>query len=305
MKKICVIGSLNVDLVIRLPRFHAPGETITAISFDTFTGGKGGNQAIAAAKLGASVLMVGKLGTDNNGAFYRQVLRENNINQDCVESIRDIPSGTAIIEVDSEGENRIAIVSGTNALVDREQIDDLLPRLLTYDIFLFQLEIPMSTVYYAAKLLQDHGKCIILDPAPAIQLPEEMYASIDFLTPNATELAILSGLSTNTPEEAEKACKTIVKRGTRAVIAKLGARGCMYVDSKEVLYMEGFSVKVVDTIAAGDSFNAGLAVAFAKGCGIGDAMKFANAVGALSTTAAGAQSAMPSMEQVDYFLAKQ
>lgn len=304
MKKICVIGSLNVDLTIRMDRFHLPGETITGESFDTYAGGKGGNQAVAAAKLGATVLMVGKLGDDAYGAFYRDNLEQSGVLTALVETVPHTPSGIALIEVDGKGENRIIIVPGANALVDEDQIDRLLPSLLAYDIFLLQLEIPMDTVCYAAHILHKAGKCVILDPAPAVPLPDCLLEDVDYITPNVIELSLLA--STGTVRETEEGmANTLLQRGARAVIAKLGDKGCLYVDEKSVVQVGGFAVPVVDTTAAGDSFNAALAVALAEGKEVASALRFANAAGALSVAAAGAQSAMPCHADVETFLADQ
>ena len=304
MKKICVIGSLNVDLSIRIPRFHMPGETITGSTFETFTGGKGGNQAVAAARLGFETLMVGKLGEDGNGKFYLNALLQNGVDTKFVAFVPGVASGVALIEVDDQGENRIAIVPGTNALVDIAMIDELLPQLLLCDIFLMQLEIPIETVCYAAKVLHEHGKTVILDPAPAIPLPESLFQAVDYLTPNQAELLLLTGMPVTSLEEAEAAAKTLLDKGTKAVIAKLGEAGSLYVSANEVVYVQGFSVNVVDTTAAGDSFNAGLAVGLAQQNLPRELLSFSNAVGALSTTASGAQQAMPTMEKVLHLLAE-
>lgn len=303
MKKICVAGSLNVDLTVRLERFHLPGETVTAKSFHTYAGGKGGNQAVAAARLGHDVMMVGKLGSDENGSFYREVLRKNGVNADCVASIDGTPSGTAIIEVDDHGENRIAIIPGTNGLMDPAYMDETLPRMLCADIFLMQYEIALDTVVYLAKILRREGKRLILDPAPAAPAPEGLYPCVDYITPNATELATLTGMAVDTQEQVVAAARRLLDMGVGAVIAKLGARGCLYVDSQQVIPVSGFKVNTVDTTAAGDSFNAGFAVALAEDMPIEAALRFANAVAALSTTGAGAQGSMPTREQVEALMA--
>lgn len=214
------------------------------------------------------------------------------------------PSGTAIIEVDDRGENRIAIIPGTNGLVDNAYMDSMLERMLTCDIFLMQYEIDLNTVAHLAKILRREGKCLILDPAPAASAPEELYKNVDYITPNATELATLTGASTDTPEEVVAAARMLLERGVGAVIAKLGGKGCLYVDRKTIMPVSGFKVNTVDTTAAGDSFNAGFAVALAEGMPIEKALRFANAVGALSTTGAGAQSSMPTRAQVEALLAK-
>ncbi len=303
MKTLCVVGSLNVDLTIRLPRFHLPGETITAKTLDTYPGGKGGNQAVAAARLGKPTLMVGILGEDNNGDFYRSALAENGVDARCVGSSRELPTGTAIIEVDDRGENRIAILPGTNALLDIAYAQSVLDPILRRDICMMQFEIDIGTVCYIARALREAGKMVILDPAPAAPAPDELYRNVDYITPNATELSMLSGLPVTTDADVKKAARALLARGMKAVIAKLGERGCMYVDATEAYAVPGFAVETVDTTAAGDSFNAGLAVALSEGKAMRDALVFANAVGALSTSGAGAQSSMPTMAQVEAFLA--
>lgn len=301
-KKICVVGSLNVDLTIRLPHFHQPGETVTAKSIHTYAGGKGGNQAVAASRLTDDVMMAGILGDDENGRFYRETLRKNKVNMDCLATDNHTPSGTAIIEVDDCGENRIAIVPGTNGLVDKAFVDHMLPKMMEYDIFLLQYEIDIDTVTYLAHILHDAGKCIILDPAPAAPTPSELYHSIDYITPNMTELSMLTGMPVESKEQVIAAAHELLSRGVKAVIAKMGSKGCMYVDAESEIYTEAFSVCTVDTTAAGDSYNAGFAVALAEGMPLKQALRFANAVAALSTTGAGAQGAMPAHDEVDVFL---
>lgn len=304
MKRLCVIGSLNVDLTIRLPRFHLPGETITGQTFDSYPGGKGGNQAVAAACLEGDVLMVGKLGDDQQGAFYREVLRERGVDASGVKTVEG-SSGVALIEVDASGENRICLVPGANALVDRAQIDTLLPSLLLRDIFLFQLEIPLDTVCYAAQRLFEAGKTVILDPAPAIPLPDGLLGCASYVAPNETELSLLTGMSTATDEEVVAAARCLLARGAGAVLAKLGPRGVIYVDREQVLSVPGFQVPVADTTAAGDTFCAAFAVALSKDLPLEQGLRIANAAAALSTTGAGAQQAMPTLAQVQALLMAQ
>lgn len=303
-KKICVAGSLNVDLTLRLERFHQPGETVIAKSIHTYAGGKGGNQAVAVAKLGHPVMMVGMLGEDDNGRFYRDTLKKNGVDAECVGSAPNTPSGTAVIEVDDRGENRIAIIPGTNGLVNNAYMDSVMDRMLTCDIFMLQYEIDLATDAYLAKILHDAGKQLILDPAPAAPAPDGLYANIDFITPNATELATLTGAHVDSEEEVVRAAHMLLNHGVGAVIAKLGPKGCIYVDKETVVPVPGFCVETVDTTAAGDSFNAGFAVALAEEMQIRDALRLANAVGALSTTGAGAQSSMPTRAQVDAILSR-
>jgi len=305
-KSIAVIGSLNVDLVSRVPRFLLPGETLQGMDFHVYPGGKGGNQAVAAARLTGGVVMLAKLGDDANSQLYRQVFRDNGIVPDCVETHAGINTGTAVIEVDtSTGDNRIVYIPGANQFVDRAQVDRHWERLMRCDIFLLQLEIPMDTVRYAIDRLRRAGKTIILDPAPAVALPEGLLGQCDVVTPNEVELALLTGLPTGTPEQMLAAGRQLLKSGVKNVVLKAGRQGAYLINQEVERLFPGFAVKAVDTTAAGDSFNAGLAAALAQGKTLTEAVPYANAVGALSTTAAGAQGAMPTRAQTEDFLKAQ
>ncbi|HPY43555.1 MAG TPA: ribokinase [Clostridia bacterium] len=305
-KSIAIIGSMNVDLVSRVPRFLLPGETLQGLDFHIYPGGKGGNQAVAAARLTSGVVMLGKLGDDANSQLYRQVFRDNGIISDCVETHAGINTGTAVIEVDtSTGDNRIVYIPGANSFVDRAQVDRHWERLTRCDIFLLQLEIPMDTVRYAIDRLRRAGKTVILDPAPAVALPEGLLGQCDVVTPNEVELALLTGLPAGTPEQMLAAGRQLLKRGVKNVVIKAGRQGAYLVNQETERLFPGFAVKAVDTTAAGDSFNAGLAAALAQGRTLPEAVPYANAVGALSTTAAGAQGAMPTRAQTEDFLKAQ
>ena len=305
-KSIAIIGSMNVDLVSRVPRFLLPGETLQGLDFHIYPGGKGGNQAVAAARLTSGVVMLGKLGDDANSQLYRQVFRDNGIISDCVETHAGINTGTAVIEVDtSTGDNRIVYIPGANSFVDRAQVDRHWERLTRCDIFLLQLEIPMDTVRYAIDRLRRAGKTVILDPAPAVALPEGLLGQCDVVTPNEVELALLTGLPAGTPEQMLAAGRQLLKSGVKNVVIKAGRQGAYLVNQEMERLFPGFAVKAVDTTAAGDSFNAGLAAALAQGRTLPEAVPYANAVGALSTTAAGAQGAMPTRAQTEDFLKAQ
>ena len=305
-KSIAIIGSMNVDLVSRVPRFLLPGETLQGLDFHVYPGGKGGNQAVAAARLTSGVVMLGKLGDDANSQLYRQVFRDNGIISDCVETHAGINTGTAVIEVDtSTGDNRIVYIPGANSFVDRAQVDRHWERLTRCDIFLLQLEIPMDTVRYAIDRLCRAGKTVILDPAPAVALPEGLLGQCDVVTPNEVELALLTGLPAGTPEQMLAAGRQLLKSGVKNVVIKAGRQGAYLVNQETERLFPGFAVKAVDTTAAGDSFNAGLAAALAQGRTLPEAVPYANAVGALSTTAAGAQGAMPTRAQTEDFLKAQ
>jgi ribokinase len=304
MLPIQIIGSLNIDLTVLLPRFHQPGETITGLDFRVYSGGKGGNQAVAAARLGAEVHFIGMLGGDDYGAFYLRVLTEAGVDVSGIGRTNDAASGIALIEVDKAGENRIALVPGANALVDDAHVRRHQEKLRGEKICMLQLEIPLKTCMEAARRAHESGDIVILDPAPAIPLPDSFLRHVDFMTPNEGELARLTGMPTATMEDIKAAASSLILRGVRAVVAKLGANGCLYMDGRRVLHVPGFKVDAVDTTAAGDSFNAGLACALANDYPIEKALRFANAVGAVSTTGVGAQSAMPNREQVEKLMAR-
>ena len=302
-KSIAIIGSMNVDLVSRVPRFLLPGETLQGLDFHIYPGGKGGNQAVAAARLTSGVVMLGKLGDDANSQLYRQVFRDNGIISDCVETHAGINTGTAVIEVDtSTGDNRIVYIPGANSFVDRAQVDRHWERLTRCDIFLLQLEIPMDTVRYAIDRLRRAGKTVILDPAPAVALPEGLLGQCDVVTPNEVELALLTGLPCDTREQMVLAGQELLKTGVKHVVLKAGAQGAWLINRDGARRFPGYPVKAVDTTAAGDSFNAGLTAALASGLALEKALPYANAVGALSTLGAGAQGAMPHKDEVEAFI---
>lgn len=302
MKKLCIIGSLNMDLVTKVENFPKPGETIVGESFKTFPGGKGANQAVALGRLGAEVFMIGKVGEDIYGTEYLEVLKNNNVNQSGIHIEKGISSGVALIQVSNKGENNIIVISGANGQVDTKYIESKWSKIEEADIFLFQLEIPMITVIDTMKKLKAKGKTIILDPAPATKLPEEIFKYIDYITPNETEIETLVGKNIDNEEELKESAQILLDKGVKAVIAKLGSKGAAIIKKDEYISIPGFKVNAVDTTAAGDSFNAGFAFALSEGKDLKECVKFGNAVGAISTTALGAQEAMPSYESVMSFI---
>lgn len=306
MKKICVIGSMNIDVLTSVDRFPAVGETVPSHTFDIFPGGgKGGNQAVALGKLGADVRMVGRLGDKFYGPDYHKALIDNQVKADTVEVVPDAFPGTAIVAVDRNSDNIIFAYPGTNGMVDVPYLEAHWDTIKDCDFFLFQLEIPLETNLYAVAALRDLKKTIILDPAPARALPAEIYQNVDYLTPNETELMTLSGRPVNTDAEMRSAGTVLLHQGVRTIIAKAGKRGAYIITQHDFVHIPGYKVKAVDPTAAGDSFNAGFAYALAHGKTVYDSVRFANAVGALSTTALGAQSAMPSLSQVMNFIQEQ
>jgi len=297
MKKLCVLGSLNIDMTLTVPRFNQPGETVTADSLAIYTGGKGGNQAVAAARLGAQVCMVGCLGGDANGKMYRDRLSEEGADVSGVRLVDGVPTGTAFIEVAPSGENRIAVARGANECLTVEVVRTEEAVIAGADVFLCQMENPMDAIEEGMRLAKKHGCAVIFDPAPAKPVPDSMLALCDVVTPNETELAILTGMPVDTEEQAVAAARTLIARGAKMVLNKRGRAGALLVTAEESRAVPGFKVNAVDTTAAGDSFNAGLGVGLLMGMSMDDAIRLANAVGALSTTRAGAQPAMPSMAE--------
>jgi ribokinase len=286
-----------MDMVTRLERFPLPGETLLGESFTIFTGGKGANQAVALAKLGASVDMVGALGDEVLGRRYEEIFAGLGIGTRGVAKRQGLSTGTASIEVAASGENHIVVVAGANATVSPDYVEAMSDIIAESDCLLLQLEIPIESVVTAARIAAEAGVRVILDPAPARELPPELFPLISVITPNESEACLLTGQDTGSESGIARAGAVLRERGTQVVVVKAGARGAFIIDREGCVRVPGFSVPVVDTVAAGDSFNAGLALALAEGKSLGDSVRFANAVGALSTTREGAQSAMPSREE--------
>ena len=296
------LGSINMDLVVRTPRFANPGETLVGLDFYTAPGGKGANQAVAAGRLSVGTLMFGRIGDDFFGKNLLKNLRENNVGVEGVKIDNTLPTGTALITVDNNAENTIIIIPGSNGAVSDSDIDNLTPFLEEAEILMLQLEIPLDTVVAAAKLAKEKGVKVLLDPAPARELPDELLKLCDFITPNETEAEILTGVKVNFPEDARKAAEILIKKGVHAVIVKMSSKGSYYYDGSTEIYFSAYKVDAVDTVAAGDAFNGGFAAAFSEGKTIEEALQWANACGALSTTKPGAQPSMPSYKELISFM---
>lgn len=301
MKKITVLGSMNLDYTLTVPRFNLPGESLTG-ELSIYHGGKGANQCVACARLKMNPGMIGCLGNDANGQQYRDAVAQEGADVEGVLLADGVPSGTAFIEVVPSGENRITIARGANDALTAAYVDTREAQIAQTDIFLTQLENPLPAIAEAISLAHRHGCVIILDPAPARPLEDALLAMCDYITPNETELSILTDLPVETEAQAVEAARTLIARGAKAILHKRGAAGAMLITADDAISVPGFKVTAVDTTAAGDSFNAGFASALAMGRDIRDAIVFANAVGALSTTKAGAQPAMPTPEEVESFL---
>jgi ribokinase len=303
MRRILVLGSLNIDLVQRVSRLPAAGETLKGGRLETYVGGKGANQACAAAKLGGDVRMAGKVGTDVFAERILHELRTTGVHTKLVHTSPE-PSGTAIILVFPNGENLIVISAGANADISESFALDAVKDMQPGDILLCQLETPLEAVSAACQAAHQRGVITILDPAPARALPDELLSSITILTPNQTETAILLESSEGPANftEAAAAARRLQSRGTQSVIVKMSAAGCWVADGETATGVEGFEMKAVDTTAAGDTFNGALAASLARGAKVVDTARFANAAAALSVTRPGAIASIPDLAAVEEFL---
>lgn len=298
MARIVVVGSLNMDLVLRAPHIPAPGETILASAFQMLPGGKGANQAYAAARLGAQVHMVGKVGYDLFGDRLRANLAAAGVNVSALRSTQSAATGVATITVDAQGQNSIVVAGGANLAWSPHEAESLRPVLRGARFVLLQLEVPLDFVAAVLSIARSENVSTVLDPAPAQPLSADLLSLVDYLTPNESEAALLTNLQTNNPSETAQALHTI---GARQIILKLGAEGAYFSSATKSHHSPAPQVEAIDTTAAGDTFNAALAVALAEGQPIENALSFANRAAALSVTKPGAQSSAPTRQQVEAF----
>jgi ribokinase len=300
--KIVVVGSSNTDMIIKVPHVPVPGETIIGGTFSTAAGGKGANQAVAAARAGGDVTLVARVGEDMFGQQAKDGFVKDNINVDHVLNDKDAPSGVALIFVGEDGENSIAVASGANANLSPSDVESASDAILSADILIMQLETPLETVQKAATIASEKGVKVILNPAPACELSDDILSYVSILTPNESEAELLTGIKVQSEKDAAAAADALMAKGIETVIVTMGAKGAFVVtaDSKELV--GGFSVKAVDATAAGDVFNGTLAVAMAEGKPLKEAVKFANAAAALSVTKLGAQPSAPTREEIEKFL---
>ncbi len=298
-KNILVIGSINIDIVITVPHLPKPGETVTGLGKSEHPGGKGANQAYAAAKLGGKAGIIGRVGPDVYGQALISSIKSAGAGTGGIIAEKGTDTGVAYIYVDQKGENTIVLASGANALLSPEDIRGMEHFIDEADIVLIQLEIPFETVTYAIEAASRKGKTIVLNPAPVREGLEAVYEKVDILTPNEGELAALTGMDTDTVEGAEAAAKALIQKGVRTVIVTLGDKGALLVQRGKTKHFPARKVKAVDTTAAGDAFCAAMCVALSEGKDIEEAINFANAASAISVTRKGAQPSIPSRREVE------
>ena len=307
MARVAVVGSLNMDLVIRAPHLPSAGETVLGGTFATFAGGKGANQAVGAARLGATVALVGRVGDDAFGRLLRDGLAHERIDASGVRTDAGAATGVALITVDSAGQNTIVVASGANAALTREDVDAARNEIAQSAVVLLQLEVPLDVVHYTAQIAHAAGCAVILDPAPAPgePLPDELYRLLSVIHPNEVEARALTGITITTEADARRAAEALLARGCAAAVIKLGARGAYLAAGTRREAVPAIRVTPVDTTAAGDAFAAGMAVALAEQAPLAAAVQFATAVGALKVTRMGAQPSMPTREQLQEFVRQQ
>jgi len=304
MNKVTVVGSFMYDLVATAPRRPKTGETLIGDSFGMFLGGKGANQAIAASRAGASVTMVGRLGNDLFGDQFLGKFSEEGIKTDFV--IQDTENGTGVGMplIDASGDNSIVIIPQANMALTVENIDKAESVIADSDVLVLQCEVPMEANKRAAEIANKNDTLVILNPAPACEIPDAILSLMDLLTPNETETEILTGMPTHSNEQAIEAAHNLLSKGIETVILTLGSRGSFLLTEKMGKRIPAYSVDVIDTTAAGDAYSGALAASLAQGTHIEEAVKIANAAGALAATKLGAEPSLPTKKAIDQLLVK-
>ncbi len=300
--KLCVLGSINVDHVIRVPYFPKAGETLTGYGYQIAYGGKGANQAVAAARVGAKVSFIGAIGDDQIGQTMKQAFEQDGIDTSAICVIPNQSTGLAMIQVADSGENSIVISAGANADLSESLVEQHKSQIEQADILLMQLESPLQAVTLATKFAKSAGVKVVLNPAPAQPLPDSLLSHIDIITPNETEAEILTGIKVTDEQTAAVAANHFHQLGIETVLITLGSKGVYYSEKGQGEIIPGFRVDAVDTTAAGDTFNGAFVMALLEGKSAKDAIRFAHAAAAISVTRMGAQTAIPNRKEVEQFL---
>ena len=302
MKKILVIGSMNMDYSIKTSRIPKEGETIIGEEVKLNPGGKGANQAYALAKLGTNISMIGSVGNDQNGELLKQNLMSVGVSLTGVKTLDNCNTGVAFVAVSKIGENSIIAISGANSKITIDDIDNNIELIKEADIILMQLEIPLDVVKYVSSLAHANNKLVVLDPAPArSDLDSSLYSNVDIMKPNETELEILSGISINNDNDIIVAAKKLVEQGVKNVIVSLGSKGSILINEKGYKKYDAIKTNVVDTTAAGDSFTAALVSSLANDKELDEAIVFGHKVAALVVSKRGAQASIPSLSEVNTY----
>lgn len=299
MNKILVIGSTNIDLIAQVKHLPRPGETVGEARFIRSNGGKGANQAVAAARLGGNVGFVSCLGDDAAAAALRQQFTADGIDTEGLITAAEIPTGTALIFVSEEGENCIAVSPGANHQLTPAAIDAVAERIAGAEYLLLQLEIPMETVVRAIEKASEAGTRVVLNPAPAIPLADELLRKLYLITPNRTEIETLTGIPVHTPEDASRAAAALLAKGVEHVIVTLGSEGALIKTPTEEMLIPAYPVTAVDTTAAGDVFNGALLVALSEGRPLQEVVRFAARCASVSVTRLGAQTSIPWRREIE------
>lgn len=298
MKNIVIVGSSNTDLVVQTSNFPNPGETIIGGDFNTFAGGKGANQAVAAARLGGNVSFIAKVGEDDFGSIAINGFEKDNINTEFVYKDSDAPSGVAIIMIDENGENVIVVSPGANNNLSPLDISKAENVIASSDLILTQLETPIKTVSYVLDMAKKLGKKVILNPAPAQELGDSLYENLFLITPNESEAAILTKVEVVDERSASNAASVLLKKGVKNVIITLGSKGAFFKNNEEEFIIKANKVQVVDTTGAGDTFNGAVTVALSEGKSFKEAIAFGNVAAGISVTRLGAQSSIPKRDEL-------
>lgn len=298
MKKIIVIGSSNVDMVVRTSHLPAPGETILGGEFFMNQGGKGANQAVAIKRLGGNLIFMAKLGNDVLGRQSVGFFKKEGIDTRYIALDEDSASGVALISVDDHAENSIVVASGANMLLNEQDVDKMLEEMCEGDILLMQLEIPLQTVEYAARKAFGKGVKVVLNPAPARSLPKELFRHLYMVTPNRIEAEMLTGIKIANDADVEKVAEEICAMGVKNVIITLGSKGCLIREEGVSYRIDAFKVEPVDTTAAGDTFNGALCVGLSEGMDLKQAAVMASKASSIAVTRMGAQSSIPYREEL-------
>jgi len=302
--RVLVLGSSNVDLILRIPYFHRPGETIQGENPIIVFGGKGANQAIASKHSGGEVIFITKLGNDSYGRSYLRYLTKNGFPSKCLLKDKELPTGMALIELAPKGENRIIVSPGANGSLSVKDLKRLIPSWKGIKVFVTQLEIPIKTVKTGLKIAKKNGAITVLNPSPPTRLPSHILSLVDYIVPNEWEAQSLTGVKWKSDRDIQRMAERLLGRGAKNVVVTLGSKGLFFKNRRDEFWMKAFKVNAVDTTAAGDAFLGAFACALSRNKSIEEALGFANAAGALATTRLGAQPSLPSRRQVETFVKK-